>query len=179
MVPLLAFNLEGNDAKAYLAIGVGAMVLIYLYLRQSFRQKKDPLEKAPFSSLSQQRAVERQMQSLLVEMAEMARQITAQIDTRTEKLHQLMGEADRKIAELRRLQAGGTTQGDAAVQPVSAGSTPSPADSPETRHSEIYSLADAGLPLAEIARRLGRPSGEIELILALGGRSNNPRRVAG
>ena len=35
------------------------------------------------------------------------------------------------------------------------------------RHAEIYALADAGQDATEIAARLGRPSGEVALILAL------------
>jgi hypothetical protein len=43
---------------------------------------------------------------------------------------------------------------------------------PDPRHVEVYTLADQGLALAEIAQRLKRPNGEVELILAL-----RPRRV--
>ena len=43
----------------------------------------------------------------------------------------------------------------------------------DPRHAQVYDLADEGLSPPEIARQLGRPSGEIELILAL--RSDDPR----
>jgi DNA-binding NarL/FixJ family response regulator len=39
----------------------------------------------------------------------------------------------------------------------------------DPRHAQVYDLADEGLSPPEIARQLGRPSGEIELILALRG----------
>jgi hypothetical protein len=49
--------------------------------------------------------------------------------------------------------------------------TPSPrresANGPDPRHAEVYALADQGLSARDVARRLGRPNGEIELILAL------------
>ena len=35
------------------------------------------------------------------------------------------------------------------------------------RRQEIYTLADSGLEAAEIARRVGSPVGEVELILGL------------
>jgi DNA-directed RNA polymerase specialized sigma24 family protein len=35
------------------------------------------------------------------------------------------------------------------------------------RRQEIYTLADYGFPPAEIARRVGSPIGEVELILGL------------
>jgi DNA-binding NarL/FixJ family response regulator len=41
----------------------------------------------------------------------------------------------------------------------------------DSRHMEIYTLADEGHDSREIARRLSRPLGEIELILALRSRS--------
>ncbi len=37
----------------------------------------------------------------------------------------------------------------------------------DPRHAEIYAWADQGRTPREIASQLGRPSGEIELILAL------------
>jgi hypothetical protein len=37
----------------------------------------------------------------------------------------------------------------------------------DARHAGVYELADAGMPAGQIAQRLARPSGEIELILAL------------
>ena len=39
--------------------------------------------------------------------------------------------------------------------------------STDPRHAEVYALADEGRSPAEIAARLDRPNGEIELILAL------------
>jgi hypothetical protein len=38
-----------------------------------------------------------------------------------------------------------------------------------SRHREIYEMADAGRPAAEIAQNLRRPEGEVALILALRG----------
>jgi hypothetical protein len=49
--------------------------------------------------------------------------------------------------------------------PISA--PPPPAPSIDPRHAEIYALADQGRSPRDIATHLGRPSGEIELILAL------------
>ena len=37
----------------------------------------------------------------------------------------------------------------------------------EDRWAEVYRLGDEGLTLSEISRRLARPNGEVELILAL------------
>ena len=160
-----------SDQRGWVALGVALLAVGYLFFRPKFK-KKDPLEKAPFSGLAQQRNVERQMQNLLVELSEMARQMNAQIDTRAAKLEQLINEADQRIAALGQSPAAGAVTGD-----------PPPADSPaplpppappvfppaeiDPRHVEIYSLADRGAGAKEIATQLNRPSGEVELILAL------------
>ncbi len=132
-------------------------------IRPWFR-KKDPLSKPPaFASLAQQRSVERQMQNVLVELSDMARQITAQLDTRAAKLESLIREAEEKIAVMKSLQS------PPGLAPPGFGPT---VDSPQTppsdpRHAQVYALADQGRSSMEIAQQLNRPSGEIELILAL------------
>ncbi|HEX3357589.1 MAG TPA: hypothetical protein VHS31_11520, partial [Tepidisphaeraceae bacterium] len=135
-------------------------------------KKKDPLEKAPFSSLAQQRTVERQMQNLLVDLSEMARQMNAQIDTRAAKLEQLIKEADQRIALLGK-QSGSSNGShiEPPAMPAPAASAPEIPMPVDPRHAEVYSLADLGQDAKEIAARLNRPSGEVELILALRPRS--------
>lgn len=173
MLSYLAQTDGGNESQQWFAIAVGIMGLAYLLLRPKFgRKKRDPLESVPRLSLSQQRSLEREMNNLVVELSEMARQITAQLDTRATRLELLIKEADSKIAELQRLQ---NAAGEGAVSQPAKPSAPSPDPAPESspesaedlRYSEIYALADAGHSAQDIAQRLDRPSGEIELILAL------------
>ena len=78
--------LDLDPATKWAVILLSVLTILYAAFRSFFR-KKDPLDKPPaFGSLAQQRSVERQMQNVLVEMSEMARQITAQLDTRAAKL---------------------------------------------------------------------------------------------
>ncbi len=87
-----------------LAIAVAATA--FALFRGRSRLKKDPLARPPdANSLAQQRSVERQMQNLLIELSEMARQVTAGLDTRAAKLDLLIREADEKIATLSALNA--------------------------------------------------------------------------
>jgi hypothetical protein len=175
---LLADNLPGDPLTKWLLVCAGVLTLVYAVMRPGFRRKKDPLAKSLPSSLAQQRAVEREMTSLLVELSEMARQISAQLDTRALKLELLIKEADEKIARLQ----GGTPPQDPAIvaaaeTALAAAAKPSSAPSPrsherespatESRYQSIYELADRGAGAGEIAQQLDRPRGEIELILAL------------
>src|ERR1700691_5341582 len=86
----------------WIMVGIAGATILYAVFRPSMK-KKDPLARSPSAaSLSQQRNVERQMQNLLVELSEMARQLTAQLDTRSQKLEALLQEADEKIAKLQK-----------------------------------------------------------------------------
>jgi hypothetical protein len=186
----------GTDSTTWIAILLGAFVLLYLsVLRPMLRKRKDPLEQTPGrSGLAQQRAVERDMQGLLVEYEKMIRSMTAGVDTRAARLEQLIREADDKltavraaIAELQALPAAGglRTSGSAPAAPstppafgplftasatTAAGATPSG----DPRLTEIYALADQGLSVRDVARRVGIPHGEVEVMLNVRPRANKP-----
>jgi hypothetical protein len=148
----------------WLLFGAAAITIYFAVVRPMFR-KRDPLRKPPaFASLAQQRSVERQMQNVLVEMAELARQISAQIDTRSTKLELLMKEADQKIAALQGLIHATPTW---PPEPATAQTPQADSPSADPRHVQVYELADQGRTPLQIAQQLNRPSGEIELILAL------------
>jgi hypothetical protein len=157
--------------KQWMIYAAGGAAVIYLLMRmQAKKRGKDPLSDAPVRfPLSQQKSVEREMQNLLVELSEMSRQITAQLDTRSAKLEVLIQEADQRIAELRAL----TGDDGRSLPNLSAprtSITPAPQDDP--RHAAVYQLADQGMNCQQIAQELGRHSGEIELILALRGKKD-------
>ena len=164
----------------WIMISLAGVVILYAVFRPSMRNKKDPLARPPGGrGLAQQRSTERQMETLLVELSEMARQITAQLDTRSQKLEMLIREADEKIAALQQGKSNGigTTTTTAGMSPdpseVQSHRLEPRADEPiDPRHQEVYTLADQGAAAPDIARQLNRPRGEVELILAL-----RPRRV--
>lgn len=185
------FLLDSTPAAApdntlmWLLIALGALTVFYTVFRPAMRRNKDPLARPPgasaASSLARQRGVERDMQNLLVELSEMSRQISAQLDTRAAKLELLVREADEKIASLQSLrslqQAGTGERAGPGAEPGS--SAPAGHDGPassrsasasdpiDPRHRPIYDLADRGLEVSQIAQQLERPRGEVELILAL------------
>jgi DNA-binding NarL/FixJ family response regulator len=169
-----------SDTTKWVMIGLGAFVLVYLMvLRPMMRgKKKDPLATprggGGIRTLSSQRAVERDMQNLLVEYEGMIRNMTAGLDTRAAKLEMLIKEADEKLAALKAATAAGA---GGVVASLYSSTEPGPGDvppapapgGPDPRHLEIYDLTDQGLSAKDVARKLGRPSGEVELILALRG----------
>ena len=172
-----------EPTTGWILIGFGALMTIYLLFIRPKMRKRDPLEDSgPRLSLAQQRNVENQMQNLLVELSLMAREMNAQLDTRTKKLELLIQEADRKIALMEAQPPRVETQMRLhPPEPIPATHSPEPpvlqereplppVHEPDPRHSAVYSLANEGLSSVEIAQRLGRPRGEIELILALRGR---------
>src|SRR5436190_24306376 len=93
-----------DPATTWIAIAVGVLTIVYVTLVKPLRSKKkhkDPLERTPaLAGLATQRAVERDMSNLLVELSEMARQMTAQLDTRSAKLELLIKQADARTAAL-------------------------------------------------------------------------------
>jgi hypothetical protein len=140
------------DWQNYALIGLSSAFILYVVFKPSFR-KRDPLTNQPLRfSVSQQKNLERDMQNLLVELHEMARTMTAQIETRAAKLELLIRDADEKIARL---------EGRPASRPAEHVAVDEPP------HVDVYSLADAGVDARQIAQRLQRPVGEIELLLAL------------
>jgi hypothetical protein len=128
-----------------------------------------------------------------VEMHETARQLSAQLDSKLSLLQSLIVEADRAAARLEGMlerayptlppgnQAESLCPGTAQahddlqdLEPIAeeskslaADRMPSQAADRARRRGEVYRLADYGFGPSEIARRVGSPVGEVELILSL------------
>jgi hypothetical protein len=173
MMFLLDATVPQRDPTLQWALIVLALVTIFYVtvIRPNAKKKRDPLAKSlSASSLSQQRNVERQMQNLLVELSEMARQITAQLDTRTQKLQMLIQDADERIAAMQQanrqpVEPIVTTSWNNPVEPVTR--IEQPQEPVDEQHQQVYTLADQGRSAMDISRELNRPRGEVELILAL------------
>ena len=162
-MPYILCDLSHLDPFQRWTLIIAAVMTILYTVMRPMRRKKDPLARKPGSlSLAGQREVEKQMSELLVELEQMARQMTAQLDTRAAKLELLLKEADERIALL---QSGGAPT--LRIDSHLVAPAPSIPNIETGRHAEVYELADQGLNAHEIARQLDRPYGEIELILAL------------
>jgi hypothetical protein len=153
-----------NDAGlAPLAVAIVALILLMSPLRRRRQQQQQlrmSARPAPGPSADRHPELRRDVDTLLVELEELSRRISADIDMRFAKLESAIHDADRRIAALSRL-ARQSEQPDRGPVPETARSAA------DQRHAAVYELADSGLASVEIARELGKTPGEVELILNL------------
>ncbi len=189
MENMLAFELT-RILPALLA-GIGVILLLYSTTRRISGKSKLKQSQAAnmIPSVRQQQDIKCDLQRLLVDLQDLARQINAHIDTRFCKLEVLIKQADEKIKRLEQLAnsqnkiVGGSNDNVSNVSldenesgkfeetnQESLSSAQRPEDRPERIDPEralIYKLADRGKSIVEIARELNKNTGEIELILSL------------
>lgn len=153
----------GDQARQMVPILLAAVAAFFMMLslrrKQQQRRQRPARPAAPQPQPQVGSELYRDLDELIVELQELSRRISAEIDTRFAKLEAVIRDADRRIAVLHRLNRGA---GGASVA-----STPGATAEVDGRHSVIYELADAGFSPVEIARELGRTPGEVELILNL------------
>lgn len=162
VTPSLGIQLspEGMVALAFALLAAG-LLMSSLRRRQQHRGQQETRGSSQRSvpvPVSEQQQLRRDLESLLVELQELSRKISAQIDTRFAKLETVIRDADRRIAVLERLNR----QAD-----IKTGSIPQETPTSDIRHSAVYELADTGLTSVDIAKELGKTPGEVELILNL------------
>ncbi len=143
---------------------VGAILFLMALLLVARSQRK-ATEKEPVGALPQKKEAARidptlreNLSDLLLRLEETSRRVNGQLETRFQTLNRLLAEADLKIRELKILSERQATDTPAPPKHHLAGD-------PETL--EIYRHADAGLDPVEIARKMNRQRGEIDLILSL------------
>jgi len=97
------------------------------------------------------------------ELAELAENLASTLDEKAERLERLLAQADDKIRRLEAARAAPI----AASAVVEAKPVPAAVSAVSASHREVYELADAGLTPVQIAQRLSKPTGQVELILNL------------
>ena len=185
------------DPSMFLWVGIIVFLSYFLLMKTRRRIQRSQQfshlgAKARVDQLrkSDSNQVQVQVEQLMAELADLSRQINGQIDTRLAKLNALLDEADRTIARLEQTMgqppAGPSTR-PAPQSKSRIGSEPTPADNPQQKSKNltaakrvpgsqsepdpqtqaILHMANQGRTAVSIAQHLGRPVGEIELILAL------------
>ena len=113
------------------------------------------------------------LETLMVEIEELARRLGAQLDAKAVRLETLIDQAEAAARRLEKAQQTPLTPSPTpppapppAPPPPPPPATPGqPAADPLTR--SVYALADEGHSARDIALRLGEHTGKIELILGL------------
>jgi len=173
---------------AVLLLAFGTMLAIFLLLRHQYLKRpraqasrgetRTPEER--IEEIRRRASASEPLQVLKVEAAELAQELAARLDSKAERLEQLLAETDAKLTELEaRHQALRSASpqveergnGSAARKP--GGPDPAPPPTPEPEQpadpfvARVYELSDEGLGPVEIARKLDQQVGKVELILAL------------
>ncbi|MCC6580986.1 MAG: hypothetical protein IT440_11145 [Phycisphaeraceae bacterium] len=143
---------------------LGLIMILFAVLR--LRARKRPTQQITaqeqLERLKQARGVRGDLEQVMVEVEELSRRFSAQLDAKAMQLEKLIAEADQRIARLSQLPAGTPTN----MVFTSAPAAPPPeSEDPLTRR--VHQLADAGLTSDQIAAETKEHIGKIELILAL------------
>ena len=111
----------------------------------------------------QTHGMESDLRQMMVELEDLTRRFSAQLDAKSMRLERLLEEADTRIAQLKQLRDGPVPDNPQAAQP----SAPPPDEPIDPLAAEIYRLSDAGKRPRDIARQLDEQVGKVELILNL------------
>ncbi len=136
---------------------VGAVVLAYAWRRSVGAAKAvGSVGRAPASAPADG--------DLARDMTDLTDALAQRLDEQASRIQELIEQADRKIEELNRAAA---RSASSERRVVVVESTPDDHGGVDPSHRAVYELADAGHAPVEIARRLGRPTGQVELMLNL------------
>jgi hypothetical protein len=175
----------GRFADSFLgpAILLAGMTLFLLVTLRAKRRRREMDELAQRSGREPVPPGTREsVERMLVDLEEVARSISAMLDTRMRTLEKLIRDADQRIARLgsgvgdrtappaEGRPSGSDPGGEGTGAPAPAGEKPRPGEKARealAHHADIYGLADEGLSVQEIAERTGYQRGEVELVLSL------------
>ena len=156
-----------NQQMALLGLVVGATILVMISTRRRLRASQNTpraYTRAHVSRLKEEKHVLNEVSSVMLQLDELSREITGQIDTRFAKLEKSIRDADARIETIKRL-----LQDAGSKAPVEEGA---PKDKAPTesdgRYGPIHEMNARGLSLVDIAQQSGKTTGEVELIIALG-----------
>ena len=161
----------GGLVLAVLALGV--LTIVMLSTRRRLQKTRTPIPppiRERIESMQRERAITRDVDHVMLELDELSRQVHGRLDTKMAKLEAVIRDADQRIAQLERLEREGLTGRRFEVtldaeRPADPPVGATPAE--DGRHAEVFELAEQGLTPVDIAQRVGKTAGEIELILAL------------
>jgi hypothetical protein len=173
----LSLGVTSSSQTVILFVVIAACALLLISTRRRLsRGGNSPRAYAreQIRQIKEERRVSHEVQGVMVELEELARQVHGQIDTRIAKLQAATRAADQRIETLERLidRHDEAPADHATDKPDRTAALGSGGD--KARARIVHNLSDAGLTSIEIAQRVGIPPGEVELILAVRARCDSP-----
>ncbi len=167
-----------------LVLGVGGVTVVMISTRRRIRNSQR-LPRTPtkqrYAELEKQARAGRSLEQVMLELDQLARQVHGRIDTQLAKLEAIIRNADQRIDKLSRLvrAADGEPTLDVTADCEDPHAAPLAASKVEdSRDEPVFRLADSGRSPIDIARQIGKTTGEIELILALRKTKNEGDRAS-
>lgn len=145
----------------YFALGF-AVLIVFLMLSRILkrrRQQSPGVFEGERSGGLDPRARE-QLEELIVQMQEVAREQIAKADIKIRMLNQLLADCDQKKKEIEELLG-------RSPEPRAAAPATPPQRPTNPLHEKVWGLQDRGMSSAEICRETGLEIGEVEMILGL------------
>ena len=146
-----------------------ALILLALILRRSRRRASN----GPAAANGSVRRLQQDIRALTRQLGEAAEDLDRRMAERLTQLEELLSSAEARLGSPdspRRAEGapGATAPPPPAEAPEEHDTAAGPEDAPvPTGPERIRQLADQGLSSVQIARRIGRPVGEVELILSI------------
>ena len=165
---------QAIELSPWLWVAAGALVLL-VALSISCFLRRGRAHAHPPANGGRAAGIEQDLHATMRELSAMIVSAQTTLDARADRLERLIQAADERIE---RLASAGDGRGSGSNghdnHLIAAPPAHSASDEVDPRHVEIYDLSDDGLNPRQIADQLGRPSGEVELILALRPRPRTP-----
>ena len=164
---LLSAQLPSDvELSPWLWVAGGALVLLVVLVPAWWIAHRRARRRAGAAACVQ--GLEGDLTALMRELSTMIAGARAQLDQRAERIDRLLRAADERIERLERLESPRSNNGDGRhPSPDPAAPQVDAAAEVDPRHAQVYALSEDGLSAHQIADQLGRPRGEVELILAL------------
>ena len=138
----------------FFALGF-AVLVIFLLISKLMRRRSQRL--GTFEDTVPPSQAREQLEDLILQMQEVAREQIAKADTKIRMLNQLLGECEQRKKELEALL-------NRSPEPL--GPTPPPRQA-NPLHENVFHLQDQGKAANQICEETGLEIGEVEMILGL------------
>lgn len=163
--------MSGSQAAVLLVL-ITAIVLSLISIRRKYRER-GPSPRAyareQMNRLKEQKVIETDLNNILIHLQQFSREMNANLDAKVIRIERAMKDADARIEDLERLvrQSNGSPALDITVGDDAEPEIRQTRKKRASAHDQIHALADRGMSPSEIASKLSRSLGEVELVVAM------------